>query len=101
MSFVFARLDELEAAAGQLQTISLSSAASNAAAYPVTTAVRPPARDETSALIARFFSNQAKQYHEYAAQAADSHQKLIESLRTGSFAYRDADSDIANEFGIF
>lgn len=99
--FMKADLDELLVAAGRLQALDSSTAERNAAARSVTTAIRPPAYDEVSALVSRFFIDQARQYHNHAARAAVSQQKFVRSLRTGSFAYRDTETDIVNDFGIF
>ncbi|AKN16578.1 PE family protein [Mycobacterium haemophilum] len=98
MSFVTAQPTALTAAAGVLQSIGVSTVASNTAAAPVTTAVLPPAADEVSAFLSQFFSTHAQEYHGHAARGAVVHQKLVQSLLTGSFAY--ATTELATQVGF-
>ncbi|MBS4726827.1 PE family protein [Mycobacterium sp. SM1] len=91
-SFVTVEPETLAAAAGNLDAIGSTMAASGAAAAAPTTAVVPPAADEVSALTAAQFAAHAIMCQAAIAQAAAMHELFVSTLRAsaGSYAITEA-----------
>lgn len=87
MSFVITQPDVLIGAAGNLAGIGDSMAARNAAAAAPTTALAPAASDIVSAMTAAQFGQHGVLYQQLAAQAAEVHESLVATLRSGAGAY--------------
>jgi hypothetical protein len=62
-------------------------AARNAAAAASTTSLAPAASDAVSALTAAQFGQHGVLYQQLAAQAAEVHESLVATLRSGASAY--------------
>ena len=87
MSFVTTQPDVLTGAAGNLAGIGDTMAARNAAAAAPTTSLAPAASDIVSATTAAQFGQHGVLYQQMAAQAAEVHESLVATLRSGAGAY--------------
>jgi PE family len=87
VSFVTTQPDVLTGAAGNLAGIGDSMVARNAAAAAPTTSLAPAASDIVSAMTAAQFGQHGVMYQQVAAQAAEVHQMLVTTLRSGAGAY--------------
>lgn len=86
-SFVTTQPDVLTGAAGNLAGIGDSMVARNAAAAAPTTSLAPAASDVVSAMTAAQFGQQGVAYQQVATQAAQVHEMLVATLRSGAGAY--------------
>ena len=94
MSFVTTQPDVLFGAASSLSGIGDAMAARNTAAATPTTGLAPAASDIVSAMTAAQFGRQGVAYQQFAAQAAEVHEQLVATLRSGAGAY--ALAEVAN-----
>ena len=87
MSFVTTQPDVLSGAASSLSGMGDAMVARNAAAAAPTTGLAPAASDIVSAMTAAQFGNHGVAYQQLAAQAAEVHEQLVATLRSGAGAY--------------
>jgi hypothetical protein len=87
VSFVTAQPEVLSGAASSLSGIGDAMAARNAAAAAPTTGLAPAASDVVSAMTAAQFGSQGATYQQLAAEAAEVHEQLVTTLRSGAGAY--------------
>jgi hypothetical protein len=87
VSFVTTQPDVLTGAAGNLSGIGDSMVARNAAAAAPTTSLAPAASDVVSAMTAAQFGQHGLLYQQVAAKAAEVHENLVATLRSGAGAY--------------
>jgi len=87
VSFVTTQPDVLTGAAGNLAGIGDAMMARNAAAATPTTSLAPAASDIVSAMTAAQFGQHGALYQQVAAQAAQVHETLVATLRSGAGAY--------------
>ena len=87
MSFVTTQPDVITGAAGNLAGIGDAMVARNAAAAASTTSLAPAASDIVSATTAAQFGQHGVLYQQVAAQAAEVHESLVATLRSGAGAY--------------
>ncbi|CAM4098493.1 PPE-repeat proteins [Mycobacterium basiliense] len=92
MSIVFAQPEMLDAAAGELHSITAVVRAGNAAAAAPTTGVAPAAADLVSLLTAAQFAQHGELYQAVSAQAAAVQEQLATTLgiSAGSYAATEA-----------
>ncbi len=99
MSFVTVQPDVMTGAAGNLAGIGDSMTARNAAAAASTTSLAPAASDIVSAMTAAQFGQHGVLYQQIAAQAAEVHESLVATLRSGAGAYAVAEAANAAHAG--
>jgi hypothetical protein len=99
VSFVTTQPDVLTGAAGNLAGIGDAMVARNAAAATPTTSLAPAASDIVSAMTAAQFGQHGVLYQQVAAQAAEVHESLIATLRSGAGAYAVAEAANAANAG--
>jgi hypothetical protein len=87
VSFVTTQPEVLSGAAGSLSGIGDAMVARNTAAAAPTTGLPPAASDIVSAMTAAQFGQQGLAYQQLAAQAAEVHEQLVATLRSGAGAY--------------
>ena len=87
MSFVTTQPEVLSGAASSLSGIGDAMVARNTAAAVPTTGLAPAASDIVSAMTAAQFGQQGAAYQQLAAQAAEVHEQLVATLRSGAGAY--------------
>jgi PE family len=94
MSFVFAALDGVTGAAGNLAGIGTALGDATSAAASLTTSIEAAAADDVSIAISQMFGAYGKQFQALSAQAAEFHNTFVSLLNGGAAAYLNA--DIAN-----
>lgn len=99
MSFVTTQPDVITGAAGNLAGIGDAMVARNAAAAAPTTSLAPAASDIVSAMTAAQFGQHGVLYQQVAAQAAQVHDNLVATLRSGAGAYALAEAANAAHAG--
>lgn len=99
MSFVTTQPDVLTGAAGNLAGIGDAMVARNAAAAVPTTSLAPAASDIVSAMTAAQFGSHGVLYQQVATQAAQVHESLVATLRSGAGAYALAEAANAADAG--
>ena len=87
MSFVTTQPEVLSGAASSLSGIGDAMVARNTAAAAPTTGLAPAASDIVSAMTAAQFGQQGLAYQQFAAHAAEVHEQLVATLRSGAGAY--------------
>jgi PE family len=87
VSFVTTQPEVLSGAASSLSGIGDAMVARNTAAAAPTTGLAPAASDIVSATTAAQFGQQGLAYQQLAAQAAEVHEQLVATLRSGAGAY--------------
>jgi hypothetical protein len=87
VSFVTTQPEVLSGAASSLSGIGDAMVAHNTAAAAPTTGLAPAASDIVSATTAAQFGQQGLAYQQLAAQAAEVHEQLVATLRSGAGAY--------------
>ena len=87
MSFVTTQPEVLSGAASSLSGIGDAMVARNTAAAVPTTGLAPAASDIVSAMTAAQFGQQGLAYQQFAAQAAEVHEQMVATLRSGAGAY--------------
>jgi hypothetical protein len=87
VSFVTTQPEVLSAAASSLSGIGDALVARNTATAAPTTGLAPAASDMVSAMTAAQFGKQGVAYQQVAAQAAEVHEQLVATLRSGAGAY--------------
>jgi predicted regulator of Ras-like GTPase activity (Roadblock/LC7/MglB family) len=87
VSFVTTQPEVLSGAASSLSGIGDAMVARNTAAAVPTTGLAPAASDIVSAMTAAQFGQQGAAYQQLAAQAAEVHEQLVATLRSGAGAY--------------
>jgi PE family len=87
VSFVTTQPEVLLGAAGSLSGIGDAMVARNTAVTASTTGLAPAASDMVSAMTAAQFGKQGSAYQQVAAQAAEVHEQLVATLRSGAGAY--------------
>ncbi|MBV9723331.1 MAG: PE family protein [Mycobacterium sp.] len=97
MSFVTTQPDVVVGAAGNLAGIGDAMVARNAAAAASTTSLAPAASDIVSAMTAAQFGQHGVLYQQVAAQAAQVHENLVATLRSGAGAYALAEAANASK----
>jgi hypothetical protein len=87
VSFVTTQPEVLSGAASSLSGIGDAMVARNTAAAAPTTGLAPAASDIVSAMTAAQFGQQGLAYQQLAAHAAEVHEQLVATLRSGAGAY--------------
>lgn len=98
MSIVIAQPEMLDAAAGELHSITAAVRAGNAAAAGPTTGVMPAAADLVSLLTATQFARHGELYQAISAQAAAVQEQLATTLGVSAGSY--AATEAANAAAI-
>ncbi|MCV7197203.1 PE-PPE domain-containing protein [Mycobacterium angelicum] len=91
MSYVVATPDFLRTAAESVAAMGSAVGAANAAAASSTTSLLTAAADEVSTGIAAIFSAHGLAYQSISAQAADFHERFVQTLTATANAYRSAE----------
>jgi PE family len=99
MSFVTTQPELLSGAASSLSGIGDAMVARNTAAAASTTGLAPAASDIVSAMTAAQFGKQGVAYQQLAVQAAEVHEQLVATLRSGAGAYALAEAANAASTG--
>jgi predicted regulator of Ras-like GTPase activity (Roadblock/LC7/MglB family) len=94
VSFVTTQPEALSGAASSLSGIGDAMVVRNTAAAAPTTGLAPAASDIVSAMTAAQFGQQGMAYQQLATQAAEVHEQLVATLRSGAGAY--ALAEVAN-----
>jgi PE family len=87
VSFVTTQPEVLSGAASSLSGIGDAMVARNTAAAAPATGLAPAASDIVSAMTAAQFGQQGLVYQQLAAHAAEVHERLVVTLRSGAGAY--------------
>ena len=91
MSSVIAAPQLLATAAADLADIGTTVSEANGAAAAVTTGLLPAAQDEVSEAVAALFGGYAQEYHALTAQAAEFHERLVQTLGASAGSYAAAE----------